>query len=180
MKNRKLVITAFVLVAVLLMAVGFAALVDDLYVTGTAGISADDARDAIAEDIYFTRAVMTTEAGTALIVADDNGDAKDKVTIDVKDGALKGAGDYVICAVEISNVGDVDAWVQLDAITVHTNNEYFKVTTNWDDSKLHALAAGKAVDVTVTITCIKTPLVDVSTNFDITFTAYDADPTTTP
>ena len=58
MRNRKTVITAFILVAVMLMAVGFAALADDLYITGTAKVLQTNAENSFGEDILFTRAVM--------------------------------------------------------------------------------------------------------------------------
>jgi hypothetical protein len=177
MKNRKLVITAFVLVAAMLMAVGFAAMADDLYITGNAKITAKNAESAFAEDIYFTKAVISPDKGTAVIEADKKGEAKDKVLIAVDDNALKGQGDSVVCAVEISNVGDINAWVQLNSI-VTSNENYFKVTTSWGNTNTMPLAAGETLDVVVTITCIKTPQTEVSTTFDLTYTALDYDPNT--
>lgn len=177
MRNRKTVITAFILVAVMLMAVGFAAMSDDLNITGTAGIALEHAETAFAEDIYFTKAVMSADKGTAVIGADANGEANDKITITVADGALKGKGDSVLCAVEITNAGDVDAWVKLDSASA-SNSEYFQVTTSWGATSIQALAAGTSVDITVTITCIKTPQTEVTTTFDLGFTATDYDPTT--
>ena len=177
MKNRKLVITAFVLVAVLLMAVGFAAMSDDLFITGSAGITAENAESAFAEDIYFTKAIMSADKGTAVIEADKNGEANDKITITVAEDALKGKDDKVLCAVEITNAGDVDAWVQLDSIVV-SNSNYFAVTTSWGNTTVMPLAAGQAIDLTVTITCIKTPQTEVTTTFDLGFTALDYDPNT--
>lgn len=176
MRNRKTVVVAFVLVAVMLMAVGFAALSDDLFITGTATITEDAAEDAFAEDVYFSKAVISGTAGTAIIGADDNGDTADKVTITVNDGVLTGQGSSVICSVEIKNGGDLAAWVELDEITVNSNTEYFKVTTNWGTDTVKSLAAGAAVDIVVTIECIKTPQAEVDTSFDLTFTATDTDP----
>jgi len=42
MKNRKTVVVAFLLVAMLLIGVGFAQLTDQLLITGSAGVDADD------------------------------------------------------------------------------------------------------------------------------------------
>lgn len=177
MKNRKIVITAFVLVAAMLMAVGFAAMADDLFVEGTAKITAENAEQAFGEDIYFTKAVMSENKGTAVIGVDKNGEAADKVTITLNDDALKGAGDSVICSLEISNVGDIKAWVQLNGIIV-SNDTYFKVTTSWGNTNVMELPEGETLDVVVTITCIKTPQAEVSTTFDLTYTALDYDPNT--
>ena len=175
MRNRKTVITAFILVAVMLMAVGFAAMSDDLFINGNAKILAESAQTAFGEDIYFTKAVMSADKGTAVIGADGNGDANDKVTITVADTALKGKGDSVICACEITNAGDVDAWVELDGIVV-SNDTYFAVTTSWGATTVKALAAGQTIDITVTLTCIKTPQSEVITTFELGFTATDTDP----
>ena len=177
MRNRKTVITAFILLAVMVMAIGFAAMSDDLYITGSAGITAEHAETAFGEDIYFTKAVMSADKGTAVIGVDKNGEAADKITITVAEGALKGKGDSVICAVEISNVGDVDAWINLDSI-VESNDTYFEVTTSWGVTNTRALAAGSTVDITITITCIKTPQSEQTTTFDLGFTATDYDPAT--
>ena len=174
MRNRKTVITAFILVAVMVMAIGFAAMADDLYITGSANITAENAETAFGEDIYFTKAVMSADRGTASIGPDDSGDAADKVTITVNENALKGKGDSVICTIELSNMGDVDAWVNLDSIV--ENSEYFAVTTNWTTSTL-ALPAGGHVDIIVNISCTKTPQTAVATTFSITYTATDYDPT---
>ena len=176
MRNRKTVITAFILVAVMLMAVGFAEMSDDLFITGNAKITAENAETAFGEDIYFTKAVMTADRGTAVIGADNSGEANDKITITVDENALKGKGDSVLCACEITNAGDVDAWVQLDSIVV-SNGTYFAVTTSWGNTKVMAIAAGQTLDINVTITCIKTPQTEVTTTFDLGFTAYDYDPT---
>ena len=140
---------------------------------------AESAETAFGEDIYFTKAVISADKGTAVIGADASGDANDKITITVADTALKGKGDSVICACEITNAGDVNAWVKLDS-AVASNNEYFTVTTSWGATTVMALAAGQSIDITVTLTCIKTPQTEVTTTFDLGFTATDYDPTVTP
>ena len=178
MKKRRTLIISLLLVAALALGVGYAALADDLFVTGTAGIKAENAEDAFAADVYFTKAVMSAEKGTAKIVNDDNGEAADKVTIEVNENALSGAGDSVICAIEISNVGDLAAKVKLGAIAV-SNTEYFQVTTSWGNNTTQDLAAGGTLDLTVTITVLKTPTVDVDTTFTISMTAEAVDSATT-
>ncbi len=175
MKNRKIVVVAFLLIAVLLLGVGYAALSDDLFVTGSAQIKLENADDAFGEDIYFSKAVMSVDKGTATIGADKNGDTNDKVTITVAEDALSGQGSSVICAIEIKNAGDLDAWVTLNPTFVVSNGTYFAVSTNWTNNT-QKIAAGGTADITVTITCIKTPQATVTTTFDLEFSVSDVDP----
>lgn len=178
MKKRRTLIISLLLVAALTLGIGYAALADDLYVTGSAGINSEHAENAFGEDIYFTKALISDNKGTATIGADTNGEAADQVTIEVKEGALAGAGDNVVCAIEITNAGDLDATVTLDAITVK-NNEFFKVTTSWKDDT-QTLKAGESLDIVVTITVVKTPTVNVATTFGLNFTATSVEPAQNP
>jgi hypothetical protein len=57
MKNRKTVVMAFLLVAVMLLSVGYAALTDVLDITGSADVNQSAAEEAFNEDIYFSAAV---------------------------------------------------------------------------------------------------------------------------
>ena len=177
MKKRRTTIIALLLVAALALGIGYAALADDLFITGSANISAENAESAFAADVYFTKAVISADKGTAVIGADKNGEASDKVTITVNDDVLAGQGDSVICALEISNVGDLDAKITLDSV-VASKSEYFKVTTSWGNTTEQTLGAGETLDLTVTITVLKTPTVDVSTTFDLGFTAEAIEETT--
>ena len=168
-KNRTLIIS-LLLIAALALGIGYAALADDLFIEGSAQIKSDNAENSFAADVYFTKAVMSAEKGTAVIGNDDNGEASDNVTLTVNENALGGKGDSVICTLEISNVGDLDATVTIDAITT-SNDEYFSVTTSWGDTTTRTLAAGATLDLVVTIAVDKTPTTDVSTTFEIGMTA---------
>ena len=170
MKKRRSTIIALLLVAALALGIGYAALTDDLFVTGSADISVDKAEDAFGADVYFTKAIISADKGTATIGVDEHNEAADKVTIAVADGVLGGKGDSVVCALEISNVGDLDANVTLDSI-VESNAEYFDVTTSWGSTTSQTVAAGATVDLVVTITVLKTPTANVSTTFDLGLTA---------
>ena len=63
MRNRKTVIVAFVLVAVMLMAVGYAALSTDLFIGGNATINADQAQSEFDGQIKFDN-VKSTDVTT--------------------------------------------------------------------------------------------------------------------
>ena len=179
-KNRTLIIS-LLLIAALALGIGYAALADDLAIAGSAKIQSENAENSFAADVYFTKAVMSAEKGTATIGADNNGEASDKVTITVNDDVLGGKGDSVICTLEISNVGDLDADVTIDSI-ITSNDEYFTVTTSWGSTTTRTIAAGGTLDLVVNISVDKTPTTDVSTTFEIglTATAVEETGTTAP
>ena len=175
MKKRRSLIISLLLVAALTLGIGYASLTDDLFVEGNAAIDSDDAKSAFADDVYFSNAVVNEGRGTARIEADKNGEAKDKVVIDIPAGVLKGAGDRVMVTLEITNKGDLDALVTLDSIHVE-NGTYFDVTTNWDALNNQCnLGADQDIDIVLTIRCVKTPTSDVSTSFTVGFTATAVD-----
>ena len=72
MKNRKSVIVAFLLVAVMLLGVGYAALTDVLDITGTADVNQSAAEESFNEDIFFSAAVANESGNTASVNADNN------------------------------------------------------------------------------------------------------------
>ena len=61
MKNRKFAVVAFLLVAVLVLGVGYAALTTNLNIDGGATVSVEGAQSSYADDIKFT-AVSTPDA----------------------------------------------------------------------------------------------------------------------
>ena len=64
MKNRKFVVVAFLLVAVMLLGVGYAALTDTLIIIGNAHIDLDTANKTFDEKVYFSAAEATSTTGT--------------------------------------------------------------------------------------------------------------------
>ena len=174
MKKRRTVIIAALLVAALALGIGYAAVSDDLLIGGNAAISVTHADEAFEADVYFAKAIMSSDKGTATIteLATGTGD-NDKIYIEVADGALKGAGDSVICAIEIANTGDIDAVVTLTPAVITNDSQYFSVTTNWNNNSA-TVASGNVADLTVTISCIKTPLEAVDMEFALNLTADPA------
>ena len=168
MRNRKTVIVAFMIVAVMLMAVGFAALTDTLTVDGTAGVDLDDSSEVFDGDIYFSK-VISGDGCTAVINSDP-----DTGTITVNDGALKEVGDEVIATYTIKSESDLDVLVTKPTVEnskiTNSNPEYFEVYVNWVPDSM-TLAAGGTIDVTVTIKLIKTAAADQDLTFGITFDA---------
>ena len=166
MKNRKTVVVAFLLCAVMLLGVGYAALTDTLDITGSADVNQSAAEEAFNEDIYFSAAVANQTGNTASVNADNN----DKASFTA--ATLKGKGDKVTFTFTIKNDGDVDATVtpKLNATLGNTNPEYFSLKSDWDGAA-KVLAAQSELTYTVTIELLKTPTETVAGSFLVELTA---------
>ena len=170
MKNRKTVVVAFLLAAVLLLGVGYAALSDTLDITGSADVNQSAAEEAFNEDIYFSAAVANQTGNTASVNSDNN----DKASFTA--ATLKGKGDQVTFTFTIKNDGDVAATVtpKLNATLGNTNTEYFSIVSDWDGATKD-LAAHSEITYTVTIELLKTPTVTISGSFLVELTAVSVD-----
>ena len=166
MKNRRTVVVAFLLCAVMLLGVGYAALSDTLDITGSADVNQSAAEEAFNEDIYFSAAVANDEGNTASINADNN----DKASFTAK--TLKGKDDAVSFTFTIKNAGDVAADItpKFNATLGNTNEEYFEVASDWAGAT-KTLEAGAEVTYTVTVKLKKTPTETVAGSFLIELTA---------
>ena len=166
MKNRKTVVVAFLLVAVMLLGVGYAALTDVLDITGSADVNQSAAEEAFNDDIYFSAAVANQTGNTASV----NGDNNDKASFTAK--TLKGKGDKVTFTFTIQNDGDVDATVTptLNATLGNTNPAYFSITSDWSGTA-KTLKAGESLTYTVTVELLQTPTETIAGSFLIELTA---------
>ena len=160
MKNRKIVVAAFLLVAVMLLGVGYAAGTTHLNITGAATVSVEGASSAYSDDIKFTNVSQATDGDLAYTAS--IGDGK---TADFSITGLKGAGDSVTITYTISNSGDLDSLVTLDVANgypTNDNDEYFSIVVSGeagDDYETAgvALGAGASITVKVTVTLKHTP-----------------------
>lgn len=170
MKNRKTVVVAFLLIAVMLLGVGYAALTDVLVINGTADITAEGAQSAFNEDVYFSNAVAGTSGDVAEIGADP-----DMATFTAS--KLTGQGDTATFTFTIKNAGDVDATVtpKLVDATGNTQPEWFNIVSDWNGATKN-LAAGAEITYTVTITLLKTPTEAITGSFHIELTATSVEP----
>lgn len=170
MKNRRNIVVAFLVIAVMLLSVGYAALTDVLDITGSADVNQSAAEEAFNEDVHFSAAVANQTGNTASV----NGDNNDKASFTAN--TLKGAGDSVTFTFTIKNDGDVDATVKptLNATTGNTKPEYFSITSDWNGQE-KTLVKGGELTYTVTVTLIKTPTETISGSFLIELTAISQD-----
>ena len=163
MKNRKRVVVSFLLVAVMLMSVGYAALTDVLDITGSADVNKSAAEDAYNADIYFTGAEANQTGNTASV----NTDNKDKASFTAN--TLQGAGDTATFIFTITNDGDLDATVT-PSISSNTNEAYFEISSDWNGQP-KTLKAGEDLTYTVTVKLKETPTDTISGSFIIELTA---------
>ena len=174
MKNRRNVVLAFLLIAAMVLGVGYAAVTDTLYINGTVDVNQSAAEDAFNNDIYFSAAAANQEGNTASVNADNN----DKASFTIN--TFKGKGDVATFTFTIKNNGDLDATVTpaIAATNGNTNTEYFAVTSDWAGAS-KTLAAGQEITYTVTVTMLKTPTDTISGEFNIVLTATADNGTTT-
>ena len=145
MKNRKTILVAFVLVACMLIGVGYAELMTTLAINGTAGVSAE-AID-FAQSVVFTEAKSDMPAyGTAAVVTGDNRRATFTVT------GMTRKDDAVHFTYVILNNSDVDINLSITiAPTTTATNSKFTVTQSLAGGVQHPIKAGETKEVVVTV-----------------------------
>ena len=175
MRNRRNVIIAFLVVAVLCLGVGFAALSDSLTVGGTLSYNPDKGNEALNAAVYFTDGEVTGGTCTksaSITVTVDNVDAsntKDKLTITVGEDAFAVAGETAIITATIKN--DSETAVTVSAHTETAYATHFTILSPSAD-----IEANGTGTITITITLKTVPAATISAeafSFDIT-----AEPTT--
>ena len=170
MKAKRLTVVAFLLCAIMILGVGFAALTNVLDIQGTADVSQSAAESEFNEDIYFSE-VSTYDANTAgeaksytaSIVANNN----DKATFTVTGLATK--DDYATITFTIKSKSDRDA-VVTPSVTTNTKAEYFAISSDWN-SQPKDLAANSEIKISITVTLLQTPTETISGSFIIELTA---------
>ena len=167
MKNRKIVIVAFLLAAMMLLGVGYAALTDVLDITGSADVNQSAAEEAFNEDVYFSAAVANESGNTASVNTDNN----DKASFTAN--TLKGKGDKATFTFTVNNDGDLDA-VVTPSISSNTNTAYFSISSDWN-AQPKTIPAGGTVTYTVTMELIETPQETISGSCIIELTAVSQD-----
>ena len=163
-QNKKtLQIVLIVLVAVLTLGIGYAAIsAVNLIINGNATASVDQNNF----KVHFTQAQAisgsTGASGTSNIDAQDDTKAMFDVT------GLTKVGDYAEAVYTVKNDSNgIGAAISLSV--TNSNSEYFKVTETIQDNKLQA---GEETTAKVRVEMIKTPITDsVSTSVTATLTA---------
>lgn len=175
MKKRKTFVGVALLVAVLMLGIGYAAISNiDLKITGSASATPSDSNFKVKftgtpeTDATNVSSASTNATVTASVTDDLN------ATIDVS--GLTTTGDYVTATYTILNdspelaatlaVGEITKAVKTSAATDST--DYFNVTATLKDTEI---AATKTTTVTVKVELTKTPVEDKAITITVPITA---------
>lgn len=174
MKNRKTVIVAFLLVAVMLLGVGYAALTDTLTIIGNAHIDLDAANHTFDQRVYFSNAVATGSTGTgtnadvASYTADDATFTANKLAI---------VNEQSVFTFTIKNDSNVDAVISVEdtklsgaANPSNSNADKFTVEYSYPDG-MNVAKNGGTITVVVTVTLKESVTSATSATFGIELTA---------
>ncbi len=161
MKKKKSFVVLALIVAVLVLGVGYAISSVNLSVNGDVKISPDDSNF----DVNFTDATVTGTNNTAT-----KGDGK-TATLHVE--SLKTVGDTVTATYTITNDSKAGINASLTNPTVaYTEDDakgFYEVTSTLADTT--AIAPAGTKEMTVTVKLVKAPTDEVTGNFTISFTA---------
>lgn len=179
MKNRKIVVVAFLLIAVLLLGVGYAALTDTLTIIGNAHIDVGEANKTFDEKIYFSAAEATSSTGSGT-TADTASYTADDATFTAN--KLATVGQKSVFTFTITNDSNVDAVITVapnklsgDNNPSNSNTDKFTVEYSYPDG-MNIAKNGGTIKVVVTVT-VKEPVTSAtSATFGIELTATSVDP----
>lgn len=170
MKAKRLTIVAFLLCAIMVLGVGFAALTDVLDIQGSADVNQSAAESAFNDDIYFS-GVLAYDEGTAnggkAYTANINTNNNDKGQFTVTGLASK--DDFAEITFTIKSESDKDALIT-PKLSSNTNETYFAISSDWE-SQPKTLAAGGTLTITVKVLLRETPTETISGSFIIELTA---------
>ena len=187
MKNKKYLVSLFVLVALLCLGIGYAAVSKDLVISGNASMTEADPNpgdDITADDItkeeleknfkiHFVKNVdfqgTCTGDDTATVTGTTEGDLTANITVT----GLNIYGSIAKITFTVKNDSeDLDALFKEVKIE-NSNGTYFSVTTDWNAtvSAPVTIAAGAEKTITVTIEVIKSAIDAQSATFEITLPA---------
>lgn len=181
MKNRKTIIVGFILVACMLVGVGYAAVSNNFLIKGAALITEDNAEVQFNENIRFEGVVVPkagggTEVKSDVLLSDGFGYsascniALDEASFHITD--FEGKDDTKTITFQIKNYGEVPAKLYFTSIDDNPLPLVFEVTTNLQSGELD-LDAGATAEVTVTVTVLTDVAEQTSAEFNIKFYAED-------
>ena len=167
MKKKKSFVALALVVAVLVLGVGYALTTIDLKVNGDITVSPDDSNF----DVKFTNATVTGH-GTVQDKTDEAniGDGR-TATLSVK--TLKTVGEKVVAEYTITNNSKAGINATLSNPTATQKDDdakdYYKVTAELADN--NAIVPNGTKKLTVTVELVKAPLDEVTGAFEVKFNA---------
>ena len=165
MKNRKIVVIAFMLAAILTIGIGYAAYSTTLAIHGTTAVSAEALE--FTKDVQFTAVTSSNEAfGTATV-----GDGQTATfTVD----GMTQYNDRVQFTYTITNASDYDVTIDISTHPTPASTSKCTVTTALS---ANTITAGDSITATVTVVLNETvTTVQDPINWTIEYTAVSVDP----
>ena len=171
LKKRRIVVASFMIVAILALGIGYAAVSTTLDFMGTATVSTAATESVLNTDVVFTNAEAVASNGgntsTAILAMSNK-----RVSFEAKDFAA--VGDTVTIIGTIENKGNAGYSVSITprlVAPVSNANEFFDVTYDFDDAvDNEEIAANATRDYKVVIRLKKLP-VDSTVNVTVELTA---------
>ena len=178
MKNRKRIVVLFLLLAVALVGVGYAALTTKLTIIGNAHIDLNEATSTFDERIYFASGTIKE------VVCESGADgSKDEVSANNTDDAtftansLAVKGDYIVFEFVIKNESNVAAKISIgetklsgDVNPSNSNTDKFEVTYTYGNPDM-TIASQGTMTVTVKVLVKAAVTQETSDTFGIELTA---------
>ena len=167
MKKTSKIIISVLLLVVLLIGIGYAAIQNiTLNITGTAKADPNQSNFKVMFSGEPTIMVKPTNAQVTAVITDDI-----NATINV--GGLIQKGDIVIVAYTVQNVS-TDISADLSVSTTNSNTEYFTLSSKLDKT---SLIAGEATTLTVIVELTKLPITEsVNSTIGVQLVAMPVEP----
>lgn len=168
MKNRKTIITSFLLLAGLTLGVGYAAISNTLTVTGAVNLGTDENNFSVVFDSVEQDA-NEVKRWTATI-----NENTINSTLTINSNALDTKGDSIDIDYTVRNASPANDLIAVlgDITVTNANTSWYTVEANWVDSSVVELAYNETAVFNVKVTLVNTPTESVSgLDFFVSFTA---------
>ncbi len=177
MKNRKTIVGLFLLVAILLIGVGYAAFTDRLTIIGNAHIDLNEAATTYDERVYFASGKVSeidVESGADGSKDEVNANNTDDATFTANSLAVK--DDYIVFEFVIQNDSNIGVVISIEGTKLsgdvnpsNSNTEKFKVEYIYENQNM-TIESGASMKVWVKVTVVDVVTVETSATFGIELT----------
>ena len=187
MKNRRTVVVAFLVAAVMLLGIGYAALTDTLTINGDLKSDPSASQNEFDGDIYFS-ATSIVQDDTGNQAASQILEGRDDAKIEAKHFSEEGQVVKVKFTITNDAENDFAAIITPNALTLtngsegtdHAHKPIFSATWSWnesaEDTASYTLQPGESKDLWVTITVIERPTDAHTATFSVSFGAEETEP----
>lgn len=195
MKNRKRIVVAFMLVAVLMLGVGYAALSVDLSITGNATFDPGQSQNEFSENVYLGETALISKTGAS--TTENTYLRKTQHSAELSVNSLALEGNTVTYTITIYNESVHDAKVTVESLKIqaveqtkgldgiYTGDDWLTTKVEFEGGEDHVIIPkgtenGSDITpgsktVTITFTLLKNPTAITVRSINITFDATTTD-----